>query len=67
MKSILIADDQNAVGRSFSLVVERMEDVKVVGYASDGEAALRMCGELNPDVMAVHLRIAKLDELMRRR
>lgn len=64
MKRVLFADDQSAVGRSFCMVVERMEGVEIAGYAMDGEEALRLCEELKPDVLAVHLRIPKLDGTM---
>jgi DNA-binding NarL/FixJ family response regulator len=43
------------------MVAERMEGVEIVGYASDGEQALRLCEDLKPDVLVVHLRIPKLD------
>lgn len=64
MKSVLFADDQSAVVRSFGMVVERMEGVEVVGYAMNGEEALHLCEELKPDVLVVHLRIPKLDGTM---
>jgi len=58
---VLIADDQALVRSGFRLVVETRPDLEVVGEAEDGEEAVRLTLELEPDVVLMDVRMPGLD------
>jgi DNA-binding NarL/FixJ family response regulator len=58
---VLIADDQALVRSGFRLVVETRDDLEVVGEAADGVEAVRLTGELEPDVILMDIRMPGVD------
>ena len=58
---VLVADDQALVRSGFRMILEARDDVDVVGEAEDGEQALALAGELDPDVILMDVRMPKLD------
>ena len=58
---ILIADDHPVVREGLSTMLERQEDMEVLGAATDGAAAVQMCEQLRPDVVLMDLRMPELD------
>ena len=58
---VLIADDQALVRSGFRLVVETRPDLEVVGEAEDGEQAVALSLELEPDVVLMDVRMPGLD------
>ena len=58
---VLIADDQALVRSGFRLIVETRPDLEVVGEAEDGEEAVRLTLELEPDVILMDVRMPGLD------
>jgi NarL family two-component system response regulator LiaR len=52
---IMIVDDHEMVRSGLSVFLETRDDIKLVGVASSGEEAIRLCGECNPDVMLMDL------------
>jgi len=60
---VLIADDQSLVRGGFRMILEAQEDLRVVGEATDGRAAVQQALELHPDVILMDVRMPELDGL----
>ena len=58
---VLSVDDQRMVREGLALVLGLLPGVEVVGTASGGEEAVRMAGELRPDVVLMDLRMPLCD------
>jgi len=50
---VLIVDDHAAMRHSLAQALEAQADVQVVGQAADGETAIQLAGELEPDVVVM--------------
>jgi len=58
---ILLVDDEPLLRLGFRLVLESQPDLTVVGEAADGEAAVRLTAELDPDVVVMDVRMPGVD------
>ncbi|MHB8469467.1 MAG: response regulator [Gaiellaceae bacterium] len=58
---VLIADDQALVRSGFRMIVDARPDLEVVGEAENGEEAVRLTLEADPDVVLMDVRMPKLD------
>jgi len=59
---VLLADDQVLFIESLKRVIETMDPaISVVGIAHDGEEAIRMARELEPDLVILDVRMPKID------
>jgi len=58
---VAIVDDQRLFTRGLSGLVELLDGVEVVGVAYDGEEAIRLCTEHEPDVVLMDILMPKLD------
>lgn len=61
MIRVLIADDQALVREGFRLILERQDDIEVVGDVGDGVSAVESAATLLPDVILMDIRMPTLD------
>ncbi|GAA4149713.1 response regulator transcription factor [Actinomadura keratinilytica] len=60
---VLIADDQEMVRTGFRMIIDSQPDMRVVGEAADGAAAVAQARRLRPDVCLFDIRMPRLDGL----
>jgi DNA-binding NarL/FixJ family response regulator len=58
---ILLVDDQTLLRRGLAGLLNRNADMQVVGEAENGEQALRLVEELDPDVILMDVRMPVMD------
>ncbi|MEV0804072.1 MULTISPECIES: response regulator transcription factor [unclassified Kribbella] len=58
---VVVADDQTVVRDGLVTLLKLLPGIDVVAAASDGEEAVRLVAEHNPDVLLVDLRMPKCD------
>ena len=60
---VLLAEDHTLVRAGFRALLEKLEDVQVIGEVSDGRAALKASKELKPDVVLMDIAMPELNGL----
>ncbi len=58
---VLLADDHPALRMGLRVLLDRAPDIKVVGEADDGEAALALIESLQPDVAVLDCQLPKIE------
>ncbi|WP_329119542.1 response regulator transcription factor [Streptomyces sp. NBC_01465] len=58
---VLIVDDQMMVREGFSVLLNAMPDIEVVGEAVDGRGAVAQVAALRPDVVLMDIRMPELN------
>jgi two-component system chemotaxis response regulator CheB len=61
MIKVLVADDSLTVRQWLKVLLQRDGGMEVIGLAADGEEAVKMAVELNPDVVVMDVYMPKLD------
>jgi DNA-binding NarL/FixJ family response regulator len=57
---VLLAEDHAVVRKGLERLLETADDLEVVGAAADGEQAVALAGELEPDVVLMDLEMPRL-------
>ena len=58
---VLLADDQRVVREGLGTLLGLLDGIELVGTAADGEEALTLARELDPDVVLMDLRMPRCD------
>jgi len=58
---VLLADDHSLLREAMRNCIDHEEDMEVVGEAGDGEEAVRLCSDLNPDIVIMDIVMPKLN------
>jgi DNA-binding NarL/FixJ family response regulator len=58
---VLIVDDHTLFREGIELILNREQDIECVGIAEDGESAVRLAGELEPDVIVMDIVLPKIN------
>lgn len=58
---LIVVDDQSIVRKGICALLEQIDDIDVIGEASDGEEAVTQAKLLHPDVILMDLVMPKMD------
>jgi DNA-binding NarL/FixJ family response regulator len=58
---VVLVEDNEVFRESLELMLEATPDIRVVASVPDGEAALDLCAQVDPDVVLVDYRLPGLD------
>jgi DNA-binding NarL/FixJ family response regulator len=58
---VLIADDQPLVRSGYRMILDERPDLELIAEAEDGEQAIALAHELEPDVILMDIRMPTLD------
>ncbi|MCD1259579.1 response regulator transcription factor [Paenibacillus athensensis] len=58
---LLLADDQDLIRESLHIVLDMDPELEVVGLAENGQTAVRLCEERQPDVVLMDIHMPVLD------
>jgi DNA-binding NarL/FixJ family response regulator len=61
MITVLIADDHGVIRDGLGRLIAALEDIDLVGVAADGQEAVLLAAELEPDVVLMDLDMPRLD------
>lgn len=61
MINVVIADDHHLVREGIRALLERAEDIKVIGEAQDGQEAVEQVERLRPDVLVLDISMPRLN------
>ncbi|MGA9351021.1 MAG: response regulator transcription factor [Anaerolineae bacterium] len=61
MIRVIVADDHHLVRQGIRALLERADDIEVVGEAADGQEAVELVQRLAPDVLVIDIAMPRLD------
>lgn len=61
MIRVLICDDQAIARHGLQMILSTADDLKIVGQAQDGEEALTLVGQTQPDLVLMDLKMPRLN------
>ncbi len=59
--SVLVVDDHEVVRHGLAIFLHAFDDLALAGEASNGLEAIRLCNELNPDVILMDILMPEMD------
>lgn len=60
MIKVIIADDEEPARAELAYLLEKYDDINIVGEASDGEMAVKLCHEQKPDLVFMDIQMPAL-------
>ena len=60
---LMLVDDQEIVRAGLRSLLERIPEIEVVGESSEGERAVELAAELEPDVVLMDVEMPEMDGL----
>jgi len=63
METILLAEDHSLIVEGYTMLINKIDNLKIVGTASDGEMAIEMIEKLKPNYVILDLHMPKLNGL----
>ena len=61
MIRVIVADDHHLVRQGIRMLLEKADDIEVVGEAEDGQEAVEMAERLTPDVLVMDISMPRLN------
>jgi DNA-binding NarL/FixJ family response regulator len=61
MIRVILADDHHLVRRGIHALLEKADDIDVIGEAEDGQAAIELVERLKPDVLVIDIAMPRLN------
>ena len=61
MIRVVVVDDHQIVRDGLKMFLSVQDDMELVGEAGDGEQAIAVCGQVNPDVVLMDLVMPRMD------
>jgi DNA-binding NarL/FixJ family response regulator len=58
---LMIVDDDPLIVKSLSISFSREDDIEIIGCATDGAEALKICAEHSPDIILMDIRMPGVD------
>jgi DNA-binding NarL/FixJ family response regulator len=58
---VLLVDDQALIREGLTIILNAQPDIKVVGQAVDGQQAITLADQLQPDVILMDIKMPRLD------
>jgi DNA-binding NarL/FixJ family response regulator len=63
MIRVVVADDHHLVRQGIRALLEKADDIQVVGEAGDGQEAIDLVEKLSPDVLVLDIAMPRMDGL----
>ena len=58
---VLVVDDQSLIREGLAIILDTQPDIQVVGQAENGQEAVKLAAQLDPDVILMDIRMPLMD------